>query len=672
MVRTSVLHDALNSINNAEKAGKRQVLIRPSSKVIVKFLQVMQKHGYIGEFEEIDDHRSGKIVVQLNGRLNKCGVISPRYNVRLAELEKWVVKLLPAQKPPEPVHKEPITWEGDAPSAEIDHTHDTKPQSGPTGSHPILHLVSKAEKEFEKVKQRQSKTLREAVAEYKRRYGMPPPPHFDKWWEFAKSKNVQLVDEFDTIFHSLTPFWGLKPATIRARAKEAIGYNNGLMGVQIRDGKVGLFLGGSPWQQDATREMMAEFSQYLPPMDLAFNVNDEPRVVVHHDDLSRHVEKAVKINMPLANKPGKKLRNSFTERPAGLNYDGRFDVIKVTRFNFFAHQPIWLHSRISCPPNTPARILDEDEQFDDREKYSLGELGFVANWTALSDVCLTPSLGSTYGFLTRPNAYGVTHDLFPIFSQSKISSYNDILYPSPWYWAQKVPYLEEADPTWEQKHNRLYWRGSTTGGFSREGGWRRAHRQRFVKKINDHDTAKILQKNETTDKWSVKSVPRVNFKSIIDVFFSHIGQCDPGDCDAQREFFDVKEYAKFEEGMKYKHVLDMDGNAFSGRFYAFLKSRSLVYKFAIFREWHYEWLKPWAHYIPLSLHGDEWLESVRFLAEDKEKGVKEAHRIALQGREWADKVLRNEDIAVWFFRLCLEYARVVDDAREELGFSLDD
>merc|ERR1712000_612722 len=82
MVKSSVLNDALKSMNNAEKAGKRQVLIRPSSKVIVKFLQVMQKHGYIGEFEEVDDHRNGKIVVQLNGRLNKTGVISPRYNVQ--------------------------------------------------------------------------------------------------------------------------------------------------------------------------------------------------------------------------------------------------------------------------------------------------------------------------------------------------------------------------------------------------------------------------------------------------------------------------------------------------------------------------------------------------------------------------------------------------------------
>ena len=96
-MKVSVLGDCLRSILNAERAGKKQVLIRPASKVIIKFLKVMQKHSkftnhistlkystkdYIGEFELIDDHRSNKIVIELLGRLNKCGVISPRFDVK--------------------------------------------------------------------------------------------------------------------------------------------------------------------------------------------------------------------------------------------------------------------------------------------------------------------------------------------------------------------------------------------------------------------------------------------------------------------------------------------------------------------------------------------------------------------------------------------------------------
>uniref|UniRef100_M1C413 Plastocyanin-like domain-containing protein n=1 Tax=Solanum tuberosum TaxID=4113 RepID=M1C413_SOLTU len=47
---------------------------------------IIEYQGYIGEFEYVDDHRSGKIVVELNGRLNKCGVISPRFDVGVKEI----------------------------------------------------------------------------------------------------------------------------------------------------------------------------------------------------------------------------------------------------------------------------------------------------------------------------------------------------------------------------------------------------------------------------------------------------------------------------------------------------------------------------------------------------------------------------------------------------------
>ncbi|XP_045140839.1 40S ribosomal protein S15a-like [Echinops telfairi] len=98
MVRVHVLAGALKSISNAEKRGKCQVLIRPCSKVTVRFLTVMMKHGHIGEFEIIGDHRAGKIVVTLTGRLTQCGVIGPRADVQRKDLETWQNNLLSSRQ----------------------------------------------------------------------------------------------------------------------------------------------------------------------------------------------------------------------------------------------------------------------------------------------------------------------------------------------------------------------------------------------------------------------------------------------------------------------------------------------------------------------------------------------------------------------------------------------
>ena len=44
-------------------------------------------------------------------------------------------------------------------------------------------------------------------------------------------------------------------------------------------------------------------------------------------------------------------------------------------------------------------------------------------------------------------------------------------------------------------------------------------------------------------------------------------------------------------------------------------------------------------------------------------------QVASEGRKWALKVLRKEDMQVYMFRLLLEWGRLVDDRREELGYT---
>ncbi len=96
MTRLDPLADAMSALTNASRLGKREVVIPVASKLIGRVLKLMREDGYIGEFEYVDDGRFGKYKVRLIGRLNKAGVIKPRFSVGWAEIEKLEKRYLPA------------------------------------------------------------------------------------------------------------------------------------------------------------------------------------------------------------------------------------------------------------------------------------------------------------------------------------------------------------------------------------------------------------------------------------------------------------------------------------------------------------------------------------------------------------------------------------------------
>ena len=96
MAATNVLSNLFASLQNSELRNKKECTVIPASGLASEVLKVLQKKRYIGEFEQIDDGVGGKLRIQLLGRINKCGVISPRFPVKASKLVDWEHRYLPA------------------------------------------------------------------------------------------------------------------------------------------------------------------------------------------------------------------------------------------------------------------------------------------------------------------------------------------------------------------------------------------------------------------------------------------------------------------------------------------------------------------------------------------------------------------------------------------------
>ena len=97
MSSNNPLANVLSFIQNYERLGKKEVLTKNNSNLIKKVLIIMNKEGYIGSFEEIEDNKGDLLKINLIGKINNINVIRPSYQIKNVEFEKFEKRYLPAK-----------------------------------------------------------------------------------------------------------------------------------------------------------------------------------------------------------------------------------------------------------------------------------------------------------------------------------------------------------------------------------------------------------------------------------------------------------------------------------------------------------------------------------------------------------------------------------------------
>ncbi|KAG7293486.1 hypothetical protein NEMBOFW57_003537 [Staphylotrichum longicolle] len=525
--------------------------------------------------------------------------------------------------------------------------------------HPIDGLVQAAEKEFAAKLSRETHTLSAAAAAYRKRRGRHPPPGFDIWYEFATENNALIVEDFwDQIYHDLEPFWGVNPAQIRKDAREFE------MRIEIRNGKAST---SSDWFWTLIwLDMIQTIEHLLPDMDLALNAMDEPRVVVPWEEMDVHLKRAVKT---------KKLANPRTVVSEFSNWREEQREEPVVEWEHDKHY--WAIARRGCPPKSLARQAELITDFDKppfiASTSSLVHMqdGYVANYTLSTDFCHQPDLQALEGVFVEPISTSATSTLLPLFGGSKLSVNNDILLPAPIYWKEEERFIgaEGASIPWSDKHPSALWRGVATGGRNRATNWRAFQRHRFVA-MNNATMLSLAASRPTThpppnfalpaadvlNQYNLPPLtPTLNHErggdeeddlptwlsKTTDIAFTDLMCANEGfgpSCDYTAPFFAPAEGVPM--AAQFRHNLPV--------------------KATLWREWHDARLVAWRHFVPMDGRFGDWWGILRT--------DRVAERIALGGREWAGRVLRKEDMAVYVLRLLLEYARVGEERREVMGW----
>ena len=559
------------------------------------------------------------------------------------------------------------------------------------GDHPIDTLVRRADEEWRRLLSRESGDLASACREYRVRRGRHPPPGFGRWFELAKSKNAIIVEElFDQIYSDLSPFWGIDPFHIRHRAKSF------QTRVVVRDGVATMSTDEERVWMTSWYSLVQSLQEDLPDLDMPINTMDESRVIAPWERIAEyvHMDEASRV---LWN-PSDVVREYMNLTTADTQADREAPFIPG--FLGPGAGSFWDMTRVGCDPDSPARRQPGIGRIDyaqpshvevDHSVLADSYHGYVTNWTTFKDPCRRPELQSMHGTFIEPISVATAHELLPLFGGSKIPVNNDILLPAAMYWYEDERYSGGSSNhggPWEKKQDRVVWHGAATGGRNKDVNWTGFQRHRFVAMINATLVEKAQESN--TSSWLNFQLPDrdeyplalANQSALVEFLREHVDASfydlvcfpfnapDPPHCPYTQDYFEIRESVPMKEQYSFKYLPDIDGNSFSGRYRGFLLSTSLPIKATIYNEWHDSRLIPWAHFVPMdSTYKDIYGILDYFLGIDGHKGRDDiARKIALDGKSWAEHVLRKEDMQIYTHRLLLEYARLCDDRRNKLAF----
>ncbi|KAL5497772.1 hypothetical protein ACEPAH_2703 [Sanghuangporus vaninii] len=594
--------------------------------------------------------------------------------------------------------------------------------------HPIPKLMADAEDRFRDMLKRQSKSLGEAVREYKRRYGRDPPKGFDDWFKLAKKSNVLIIDDYDAIHEDLSPFMSLSGAELRRRVDQ-VSHLPSIDMVRIQNHTVkAMNMQQNRWQDEEVsgrangfRRMIEKVGDRLPDLDFPINGKAEGRILI-----------------PWEHKEYPELSVQDTS--------GGIDEVLGAYFtaDWRGDGNVWESWRRTCPPKSKARKHFSSVRPTTRTPHVVNHLSAVgsknknkksqnsAAESTLNDTLkFAENVDDKYDFCENPSQHYIQGHffsdwrtisvLYPVFSPAKTQGYADIRIPSHYYHQATPAYTygwdtiflrgkatDDMEIAWEDKKDIIFWRGATTGGGNTPSGFAAQYqRHRFVRMANSQSNENwtiAFPSPESESTYTTASVPLSKLNSeMMDVAFVRLlgGENYPGGRAALRKAHRFDKAVPLGEHWKYKYLVDVDGMGYSGRFLAFLASDSVPMKSTVYQEYFSDWLQPWLHYIPLSQTYEEiyniytffsgatpsMLEAVNASSSSndvivgvsgvptprdrRDDGERRLRRIARAGKHWKNTIGRPVDMEIYIYRLALEWARLWADDREAMSFKIE-